>query len=639
MALIKKTKLTAGVTKSPTAAAPRKPASQPPAAVAAPATHQQTVTERIAAATEELASGLAQSAAATKQLGRSMEQIASGAEEAAGASQEQAAAIKRIVGALAAARSGADASNRRTETVTTSLADTSARIATSLRAIERGARRQTDSVALIAELDRRAKDIGEITGTVSRISDQTNLLALNAAIEAARAGDNGRGFAVVADEVRTLAETSERSAREVQQFTAALQNDIVAVGEALRASAATALQEVEVAGSVSAALEARRDDMTRIAEGSRDILTAALEAERAAVEAQKGAEQIASAAEQQSAGATEAQTAVNQQAKALDQGQSAAQGLAALADELRAGGGRSSAALQIGASAEELSASIQQLSGAAAEVMAAIEQINRAAQLQSAATQQTSAALTQIEKSARVAQQSSQSASERVLGLADSLQQGRAAIDGLVSGVSISLQDTRSSIVTIKGLESVGRKIEKIIDAIALIAVQTGMLAVSGAVEAARAGESGRGFAVVSNDIRSLSREASENVERAKDTVRGILDQIALLRGDLEQVIGLSEIEVQNSRTILAGLQNIEKEVTALGIASRSILEGADSILGATSEMTSAARQIAAAAEEASSASREAATAGTEQSRGVEDLAAGIEEIATLADELKQRPS
>ena len=63
-----------------------------------------------------------------------------------------------------------------------------------VRAIERNAERQTASVAIIAELDRRARDIGEITRTVSRISDQTNLLALNAAIEAARAGDQGRGL-------------------------------------------------------------------------------------------------------------------------------------------------------------------------------------------------------------------------------------------------------------------------------------------------------------------------------------------------------------------------------------------------------------------------------------------------------------
>jgi methyl-accepting chemotaxis protein len=177
---------------------------------------------------------------------------------------------------------------------------------------------------------------------------------------------------------------------------------------------------------------------------------------------------------------------------------------------------------------------------------------------------------------------------------------------------------------------------EKIVEAIALVAVQTSMLAVSGSVEAARAGDSGEGFAVVSSDIRNLSREASENVERAKDSVRGILDQIAVLKADLEQFIVSAEIEVQNSRTVTSGLQTIEKEVAALSAASKSIMEGADGILSATTEMTAAARQIAAAAEEASAATREASTAATQQSRGAEDLAAAIEEIASLADELKQ---
>jgi methyl-accepting chemotaxis protein len=199
------------------------------------------------------------------------------------------------------------------------------------------------------------------------------------------------------------------------------------------------------------------------------------------------------------------------------------------------------------------------------------------------------------------------------------------------------LKDTRSSVETIKRLESLGRKIEKIIEGIALVAVQISMLAVSGSVEAARAGTSGRGFAVVSNDIRSLSREASDNVERAKATVRGILEQIAILKGDLEQIIVATDIEVQNNRVVSSGLQKIESDVSSLGVASRSILDGADNILLATTEMSKAARQIASAAEEATAATREAATAATEQSRGAEDLAAAIEEIATLADELHKQ--
>jgi methyl-accepting chemotaxis protein len=161
------------------------------------------------------------------------------------------------------------------------------------------------------------------------------------------------------------------------------------------------------------------------------------------------------------------------------------------------------------------------------------------------------------------------------------------------------------------------------------------MLAVSGSVEAARAGDSGRGFAVVSSDVRSLAREASDNVERAKETVRGISDQIGVLKSELEQIIASAEGEVQTNHLVAASLDKIVKEVAALGVAGKSILNGADEIVASTTEMAKAAQQIASAADEASAASREAAAAAGQQSRGAEDLAAAIEEIAQLANVLK----
>lgn len=640
MALVKKSKVSAGSSKgvvvppkTVTAKQTEKPASRPTQQRA----NIEVIAERIAAATEELASGLTESTAATNELRLSMEQIASGAEEAAGASQEQASAIKKIVASLAAARTEADASSRRTDAVVLYLGETTAQISASVRTIERAAQRQTESVALTTELDLRAQDIGEITRVVSRISDQTNLLALNAAIEAARAGEHGRGFAVVADEVRSLAEVSERSAREVQQLTEAIQKDVFEVASALKATAAVSAREASAAASVIESLDDRREDMAQIAEGSRAILTAAIEAERAAIEAQKGAEQVATAAEEQSSGVSEAQVAVEQQARALDQGQAAAQGLALLGQNLRARKASASTAEEISATAEELSASIQELSSAASQIMAAVEQINRASQLQSAATQQTSAALNQIETSGKLTQKNARLANDRVENIDAALNKGRTAVQTLLNGVDVALQQTRTSASTVKRLEGLGRKIEKIIAAIALIAVQTGMLAVSGAVEAARAGDSGRGFAVVSKDIRTLAREASENIDRATDTVRGIMDQITILKNDLEQIIVSSEAEIQNSRAIFVSLQKVATDVAVLGTASNSILEGADDILAMTAEMATAARQIATAAEEANAASRQAATAATQQSSGVEDLAAAIEEIASLADELKQQ--
>ena len=220
MALVKTSKIGAGLEKSPAPAAntpaavepsrARNPSGVRPSGTRPSVTRHAKASERVAAATEQLASGLAEASASAEELRRAMEQIAAGGEEAAGASQQQLAAIRRVVDNLTAARDQAEASRRRTEIVQAVLTTTAGQITASVRAIEKNASRQQASVGTIAELERRAQEIGEITVGVGKISDQTNLLALNAAIEAARAGDHGRGFAVVAEEVRSLAEKSER---------------------------------------------------------------------------------------------------------------------------------------------------------------------------------------------------------------------------------------------------------------------------------------------------------------------------------------------------------------------------------------------------------------------------------------------
>jgi methyl-accepting chemotaxis protein len=647
MALVKKSKLTVGTPppSDPSVRAPARPPARPRArngqqngaARGVSARPQDRISERLAAATEELASGLTEAAAAAEELRRAMEQIASGASEAAGASQEQLTIINQVVASLGEARAQAEATRRRTEAAEVVLAETAVQIGTSVLAIERNGTRQNASVELIRELEGRAQDISEITAAVSRISDQTNLLALNAAIEAARAGDHGRGFAVVADEVRALAETSEKSSQEVQKLATAIQADVREVATALQQAAEAAVSESKAGAAAVEVLDGLRKDMQRIADGSQRTLTDALEADRAASEAEKGATLVASAAEEQSSAASEAQAAVQEQAKSLEQGQTAAQELARIADAARTSRVELSSAEQISATAEELSATIQELSSASRQIMTALGQINRGTQQQAAATQQTSAALSQIEKSAKRARENAVQANEQVATMADNVKQSSGAVAKLVAGVATGLDNTRACLKTIARLESVGRNIEKIVSAISLIVVQTTMLAVSGSVEAARAGEAGRGFAVVSNDIRGLAREASESADRIRETVGGILEQIASLRRDLEQIVDSVELEVQNNHSVIDALDKVEREVTALRGANDAILQGAEQILSAAVDTATGARQIAAAAEEAGNAARQASTASTEQASGAEDLAAAIEEIASLADTLKQQ--
>ena len=139
--------------------------------------------------------------------------------------------------------------------------------------------------------------------------------------------------------------------------------------------------------------------------------------------------------------------------------------------------------------------------------MTAVDQISRGAQQQAAATQQASAAINQVEKTALSFRESAVASMERTQRMDAMLGECRSQIADLSQGVMRSIETTRQSLDMIAGLENISASIDKIVDGISMVSIQTNMLAVNGSVEAARAGEFGKGFAVVSKDIRSLARE------------------------------------------------------------------------------------------------------------------------------------
>jgi methyl-accepting chemotaxis protein len=200
--------------------------------------------------------------------------------------------------------------------------------------------------------------------------------------------------------------------------------------------------------------------------------------------------------------------------------------------------------------------------------------------------------------------------------------------------VEDAVRETQAVAELVRALEGSSRRIEKIVDSIALVAVQTNMLAVSGSVEAARAGDFGRGFAVVSADVRSLARDSAENADRVKDLVRSIQDQVHAVRRELEQIAMMAQAEIATNRLVTERLGGVETDMSGIQSEARQTLAGCESILRSVREVLAGTQQIAAAADEAGGAAAQAATAAREQARGAEDLAAAIEEIAGLADEL-----
>ena len=137
---------------------------------------QQKAAERVARTTTELANGIAAAGSAVEELRRAMEQIATGAEEASSGAEESMRTVTLVAGNLGKARENASGALGKTEGLQTLIAGVRGHIAASLTSIGHAAERQFASVAMVAELEKQAANIGEIVKAVraDRRSDQSS---------------------------------------------------------------------------------------------------------------------------------------------------------------------------------------------------------------------------------------------------------------------------------------------------------------------------------------------------------------------------------------------------------------------------------------------------------------------------------
>ena len=185
--------------------------------------------------------------------------------------------------------------------------------------------------------------------------------------------------------------------------------------------------------------------------------------------------------------------------------------------------------------------------------------------------------------------------------------QSQRSISGLAGEVADASQ-------TIHELDGHAHKISGILATISGIAEQTNLLALNAAIEAARAGEQGRGFAVVADEVRVLSR-------RTHDSTAEIQQMIEALQQTTRRAVGGMETSRQ-----LAGTSVEDAE------AANQSLARINEAIGAISDM---ATQIAAAAEEQTSVTGEISR-NTENIRHVsQTLAEQAKVEAAQAAELK----
>jgi methyl-accepting chemotaxis protein len=595
----------------------------------------QAVAEKLSTATEQVASAINEATSTVEELAKTMQTIAAGAEEAAAAAEESRAAINQIEKSSDVANAKATESLGFVDALYLLSRTTSADIEALIKGVSDAAQANFDSAKMIAELERQSEEIGKIVHAVARIADQTNLLALNAAIEAARAGEHGKGFAVVADEVRNLAEMSEKSARGIQEVVNEIQSQVKVVAGDAQAAGQKGIEEVEKAKAITAALVKVEAELNEMREGCRTISANAAESLSGAKEYLKGALDIARSAEESSAAVLESQKAVEEQSRAYNEMNEAASSLAQLAETLKTSTNAQKSAEELAAAAEELSANAEQVKGASGQISAAIEEISRSAQLSGKACETSVALGGQLEHAARDISDKAAANEAKCGSVSGLLVANKEAIESMIANIGKAAEGSAAAAKNVLELEERTRRIDKIVDAIVMVTVQTRMLAVNGNVEAARAGEFGRGFSVVAGDIRSLANESSENADRIKDLVKSIQGQIAKVVGDIEGSGVKAKGEAERAKASTANLERMVKDIDDVRSGAAGILKGSEESVVALQQASKASEQIATAAEEMTRSAEESATAAEQGLKAAEEILQAVEEIASQADELQ----
>ena len=140
-------------------------------------------------------------------------------------------------------------------------------------------------------------------------------------------------------------------------------------------------------------------------------------------------------------------------------------------------------------------------------------------------------------------------------------EKGKDIVEGTIESVIELADQVQIAYRSISELQDRMDNIEGIIDTISCISEQTNLLALNAAIEAARAGEAGRGFAVVADEVRTLSNKTQGATTHIKDLIAQLQESSHKARDVISDSQKNAELTVNKARDSHQALINITESV------------------------------------------------------------------------------
>ncbi|MEB3163071.1 MAG: methyl-accepting chemotaxis protein [Prochlorothrix sp.] len=275
----------------------------------------------------------------------------------------------------------------------------------------------------------------------------------------------------------------------------------------------------------------------------------------------------------------------------------------------------------INKASQQMSSSSALIAASTTEIAATVQQQERTAQQQAASVNETTATMDELGASSRQSAEQAEAAAAGARQALEMAEAGTQAVDRTLQGMDALMIKVQAISDQILRLSEQTSQIGSISGLVSDLANQTNMLALNAAVEAVRAGEHGKGFAVVSGEIRKLADQSKNSAEKINALVQDIQNAIN------STVMATDE----GSKTVEEGVRIAQETATAFA----GVTDAVNNVVINSQQISLNVKQQATAIQQVVTAMNNLNTAAQETAGGISQVRLGTERLNEAAVNLQ----